>query len=53
MSSARLIRAMLWPAIFILTASTVATAFDPTTVRRLPPEHTDIRREFLDYVSES
>ena len=46
-----MIRAMIWPVIFILTASTVATALDPATVRRLPPEHTDIRREFLDYVS--
>ena len=51
MSSARLIRAMLLPAFTLLIVPSVATALAPATVRRLPPEHTDIRQKFLDYVS--
>ncbi len=51
MSRARLICATLTLAFPLLTAPPVATALDPAIVNRLPPEHTDIRREFLDYVS--
>lgn len=51
MSSTRLIRAMLLPAFTLLIVPSIATALAPAIVRRLPPEHTDIRIEFLDYVS--
>jgi hypothetical protein len=51
MSSAKSIRAMyLLVAAFFLFPS-VARALDASTSERLPPEHTDIRSEFLDYVS--
>ncbi len=51
MSSASLTRAVLSLAFAVLIVPSAATALDPATARRLPPDHTDIRREFLDYVT--
>lgn len=51
MNSGRLVRVVFLPAIALLIVPSAVQALDPATAARLPPEHTDIRIEFLDYVT--